>query len=56
MVISISVNATGENHDAMERAGAVRLMTKEAAVEALYDAIVNAVLQRSILLLLTGTC
>ncbi|HRI37027.1 MAG TPA: response regulator transcription factor [Nitrospira sp.] len=56
VVIGISLNANGENQDAMERVGAVRLMTKEAAVEVLYDAIVNAMLQRSILRLLTGTC
>lgn len=56
VVIGISLNANGENQDAMERVGAVRLMTKEAAVEVLYDAIVNAMLQRSILCLLTGTC
>ncbi|HRI37243.1 MAG TPA: response regulator [Nitrospira sp.] len=45
VVIGLSVNADGENQDAMKRAGAVHLMTKEAAVEELHDAIVEAVTQ-----------
>ena len=42
-VIGLSVNADGENAEAMARAGATRLMTKEAAVESLYGAIRKAV-------------
>lgn len=45
-VIGISVNAAGENQDAMRRAGAAQLMTKEAAVEELHDAILEAVKKR----------
>ncbi|MGE0471287.1 MAG: PAS domain S-box protein [Nitrospira sp.] len=41
-VIGLSVNAAGENQEAMARAGAVRLMTKDAAVEQLYNAIQDA--------------
>lgn len=43
IVIGLSVNAAKENEEAMKRAGAVRLMTKESAVEQLYDAIQEAV-------------
>ncbi|OQW32653.1 MAG: hypothetical protein A4E19_04625 [Nitrospira sp. SG-bin1] len=43
IVIGISVNATRENEEAMRAVGAVRLMTKEAAVEQLCDAILEAV-------------
>ena len=43
IVIGLSVNAAKENEEAMKRAGAVGLMTKEAAVEQLYDVIVEAV-------------
>ncbi|HEU5407580.1 MAG TPA: PAS domain-containing protein, partial [Nitrospira sp.] len=43
VVIGLSVNAAGENQDAMRRAGAVRLITKEAAVEELYGAIQEAI-------------
>ncbi len=39
IVIGLSVNVTKENEEAMRRAGAVRLMTKEAAVEKLYETI-----------------
>jgi DNA-binding NarL/FixJ family response regulator len=42
-VIGLSVNAGDDNHDAMTKAGALRLMTKEAAVEELYGAIQEAV-------------
>lgn len=35
----MSVNADGDNHRAMLKAGAQTLLTKEAAVEQLYDAI-----------------
>jgi len=38
-VIGLSVNAQGSNHEAMLRAGAELLLTKEAAVDALYEAI-----------------
>lgn len=47
VVIGLSVNADEENKEAMKRAGAVCLMTKEAAVEELYDAIQQA-MSRSI--------
>jgi PAS domain S-box-containing protein len=47
IVVGLSVNATKENEEAMKRAGAVRLMTKEAAVEQLYDVIVEAVKQET---------
>lgn len=43
-VIGLSVNADSENAEAMARAGAMRLLTKEAAVESLYDAIREAVM------------
>ena len=43
IVIGLSVNAATENEEAMKRAGAVGLMTKEAAVEQLYGAIQEAV-------------
>ena len=43
IVIGLSVNAAQEDQEAMKRAGAVRFMTKEAAVEQLYDAIEEAV-------------
>lgn len=42
-VIGLSVNAGGENQDAMKGAGAAVLLTKEAAVEQLYAAIQQAV-------------
>ena len=48
IIIGLSVNAAGENREAMERAGAVRLMTKEAAVEQLYGAIQEAWRQRTL--------
>lgn len=38
-----SVNASGENQDAMRKAGASRLLTKKAAVERLYSAIQRTV-------------
>jgi PAS domain S-box-containing protein len=40
VVIGLSVNAAGENQSAMRQAGAAVLLTKEAAVEELYGAIV----------------
>jgi DNA-binding NarL/FixJ family response regulator len=43
IVIGLSVNADGQNVEAMRRAGAVFLLTKEAAVEQLYSAIHEAV-------------
>ncbi|MDR4462632.1 MAG: PAS domain S-box protein [Nitrospira sp.] len=42
-VIGLSVNAGGENQEAMSHAGAVRLMTKESAMEELHSAIQEAV-------------
>jgi len=41
-VIGLSVQADGGNEQAMKKAGAVTLLTKEAAVEELYDAIQRA--------------
>ncbi len=41
-VIGLSVNAEGDSQAAMLNAGAAKLLTKEAAVEHLYDAIQNA--------------
>jgi CheY-like chemotaxis protein/anti-sigma regulatory factor (Ser/Thr protein kinase) len=46
IVIGLSVNAAKENEEAMKRAGAIQLMTKEAAVEQLYDVIQAAVEKR----------
>ncbi len=43
IVIGLSVNVGKENEEAMKRAGAVGLMTKEAAVEQLYGVIQEAV-------------
>ena len=43
VVVGLSVNAGGENQEAMLNAGAVRLLTKEAAVDELYQAIQTAV-------------
>jgi PAS domain S-box-containing protein len=42
-IIGISVNVGDDNNDAMRRAGAATLLTKEAAVEQLHDTIVQAV-------------
>jgi DNA-binding NarL/FixJ family response regulator len=39
IIIGLSVNAEEENQEAMRRAGASKLITKEAAVEQLYAAI-----------------
>lgn len=39
IVIGLSVNAGGANAEAMRQAGAAMLLTKEAAVEELYQAI-----------------
>jgi DNA-binding NarL/FixJ family response regulator len=41
IVIGLSVNPTKENDEAFQRAGAARLLTKEAAVEQLYEAMVE---------------
>jgi signal transduction histidine kinase/ActR/RegA family two-component response regulator len=43
VVIGLSVNASTDNQDAMQKAGASLLLTKEAAVEQLYGAIQQAV-------------
>ena len=48
IVIGISVNIGDDNSDAMQRAGAVTLLTKEAAVEQLYNTIQDAVKTRRI--------
>jgi DNA-binding NarL/FixJ family response regulator len=47
IIIGLSVNAGGENEHAMKRAGAVRLIPKEAANEQLYDAIRESVTKRA---------
>ena len=46
-VIGLSENATTENEEAIKRAGAVQLLSKEATVEALYKAICKAVTKRT---------
>ena len=46
-VIGLSVNADGNNQAAMLRAGASSFLTKEAAVDQLYDVIQQAVRQSS---------
>ncbi|HNI68244.1 MAG TPA: response regulator transcription factor, partial [Nitrospira sp.] len=43
IVIGLSVNAGAVNREAMLKAGAVLLLTKEAAARELYDAIVNSI-------------
>jgi DNA-binding NarL/FixJ family response regulator len=43
LVIGLSVNASGENQEAMKKAGAAALLTKDAAVEQLYVTIQQAV-------------
>ena len=47
-VIGLSVNADAENQGAMTRAGAAVLLTKEAAVEELYQAIQQALYATSV--------
>ena len=42
IVVGLSVNAEKENREAIIKAGAVELLTKEAAVEQLHDSIVMA--------------
>jgi hypothetical protein len=44
--VGLSVNAAKENEEAMKQAEALGLMTKEVAVEQLYDVIVEAVKKR----------
>jgi DNA-binding NarL/FixJ family response regulator len=46
IIIGFSVNATTQNHEAMKRAGAVQLVSKDAADEQLYAAIHEAVIHR----------
>jgi len=46
-VIGLSVNADADNADAMRKAGAAMLLTKEAAVEQLYAAIKETVCARN---------
>ena len=43
IVIGISVNTGDDNSHAMKRAGAITLLTKEAAVEQLYEIIKRSV-------------
>lgn len=43
IIIGLSVNATVENQEAMRRAGASRLLSKEVAVEQLYTVVQDAV-------------
>lgn len=43
IVIGLSVNAAGDNQEAMRAAGAVFLLTKESAVEQLYESIEEAI-------------
>lgn len=43
IIIGLSVNADDENLNAMKRAGAATLLTKEAAVDQLYQVIVSSV-------------
>jgi DNA-binding NarL/FixJ family response regulator len=45
VVIGLTINATIENQEAMRRAGASVLLTKEAAVEELHGAICGSVKQ-----------
>ncbi len=42
-IIGISINIGDDNSDAMQRAGAATLLTKEAAVEQLYHTIIQEV-------------
>ncbi len=46
LVIGLSVNANAEAQEAMARAGAARLLTKEAAVDELYRAIQDVLVRR----------
>lgn len=46
IIIGLSLNTSAETHETMKRAGAVRLIPKEAATEQLYDAIHEAVKSR----------
>lgn len=46
IIIGLSANATTANHEAMTRAGAVGLISKEEAADLLYDAISDAVKSR----------
>ncbi|MCS6304169.1 MAG: response regulator [Nitrospira sp.] len=49
VVVGLSVDAVGDHQQAMLRAGAIRFMTKEAAVEQLYDAIQREVKKRAVM-------
>ena len=46
IIIGLSVNATKVNQEAMTRAGAFRLLSKETAVEQLHDTVQDAVTER----------
>jgi DNA-binding NarL/FixJ family response regulator len=43
IVIGISVNTGDDNSDAMKRAGATTVLTKDKAVDQLHDAIIHEV-------------
>lgn len=43
IIIGLSVNATDKNQEAMRRAGASRLLSKEVAVDQLYTVVQDAV-------------
>ena len=47
VVVGLSVNAAQENQSAMKAAGATRVISKEAAVEQLYEEIIESVNRRS---------
>jgi DNA-binding NarL/FixJ family response regulator len=47
IVIGLSVNAQGDNQQAMTAAGASMLLTKEAAVDELYRSIQDLLLSKS---------
>lgn len=46
IVIGLSVNATDENQEAMTRAGASRLLSKETAVEQLHTVVQEAITEK----------
>src|SRR5690349_10278921 len=48
IIIALSVNAAENDHEVMRQAGAVQLITKEAAVEQLYDVIQKAMNNKKI--------
>ena len=48
VVIGLSVQAGGANEEAMKKAGAAILLTKEAAVDELYQAILQALKEKAL--------